>query len=205
MKKVVLSLCLMLLVANTFAQKSFYLKAGLGGTTIQDFTDLPDGMKNRDIGWRLSYQAGAGIKVPVTEKFGLRAEFLYLNKGFGSDSTKLSVHFHNIGIGTLATYQITNKIEIEAGLLPNFSFAIHNNEGQDITIFNIYRRFDLATQLGFNIGITEKLSLNPGLVYGLLTAIPGKIYFTDDNNNILGPFKTNWHHLQTSLSLRYSL
>ncbi|EMR02818.1 hypothetical protein [Cesiribacter andamanensis] len=191
----------MLIAGTGFSQHRTYLKAGLGATTLQDFTDTPYPVQYSPI---LSYQLGVGHRIPLTERLSLRGEVVYLTKGYTfSHYNADRVQFHCIGLSVVGAVKLFDFLELEGGLMPNRALMISNQNG---SFHNTpYRMGDLALLVGAGIRLSDRISLAPTLQYGLFRAAPTLISFTDEDTNTLVNISLRQHHLQGMLSVRYML
>ena len=167
MKKLILSLTLMLFSATAFAQASFGLKAG--GMLSTRVTNSLD--HNLDIA-KLSYVGGAFYSFPISEQFGLQVELLYANKGLQGAGGGLVVlvreDLHYLNLPVMLQYKLRERLTLELG--PEIGYLI----GQKQT-FNFgtqppspfMKNLDMAINLGVGYEPVNRVLLNLRYNFGI--------------------------------------
>lgn len=164
MKKVILSLTLLLFSVTAFSQASFGLKVG-GMVASRIGSGLDYNLKIA----KVSYLAGAFYGVFLTEQLGLQLELLYANKGRGEARQLLireDLHYLNLPI--MLQYVIDQRFGVEFG--PEIGYLIGQKQ---IFTFGtqppspFLRDLDIAINLGVNYELTEKIFLSLRYNFGI--------------------------------------
>jgi long-subunit fatty acid transport protein len=167
MKKLILSLALLLFSATAFAQASFGLKAG--GMLSTRVTNSLD--HNLEIA-KLSYVAGAFYSMPIHEQFGLQVELLYANKAIEVERRRafqlLSEDLHYLNLPVMLQYKLRERLTLELG--PEIGYLI----GQKQT-FNFgtqppspfMKNLDMAINLGVGYEPVNRVLLNLRYNFGI--------------------------------------
>ena len=167
MKKLNLSIALLLFSAIAFAQASFGLKAGGMVATQVDNT------LNHNLGIaKFSYLGGAFYSFPIYEQFGLQVELLYANKGLQGAGGGLIVlvreDLHYLNLPVMLQYKLKERLTLELG--PEVGYLV----GQKQT-FNFgtqppspfMKSFDMAINLGVGYEPINRVLLNLRYNFGI--------------------------------------
>lgn len=168
MKKLILSLALLLFSATAFAQASFGLKAG--GMLSTRVTNSLD--HNLEIA-KLSYVAGAFYSMPIHEQFGLQVELLYANKAIEVERRRafqlLSEDLHYLNLPVMLQYKLRERLSLELG--PEVGYLIGQKQiattigTQPPSPFT--KDFDMAINLGIGYEPVNKVLLNLRYNFGI--------------------------------------
>ena len=160
MKKVLLVTLLSVFgLTNVNAQGiQFGLKAGLNFATING-----NNIGNSD--GVTSFNFGAMVEIPISEKFSFQPELLFSGQGYstGSGSDDL-VALNYLNIPLMGKYYLTKRFSVEAG--PQIGFLLSANEQSlDINVKDSFKTIDF----GVNLGLGYKLDngINFGARYNL--------------------------------------
>lgn len=156
-----------------------------------------------EYGSLFAYQAGLGVRRQFTEQFGIQAELLYLRHGgtFGENDS-VNVNFNSIGIAALLLYKPLSWLELEAGLMPNYTLSINNGKGHDLSNLWDNSDFDSGLLLGMRYFITNNFSINPRIHYGLLAR---KILIYKPYNGLDYDIEERrFNHFNAQITLEYS-
>jgi len=152
MKKLIFSLVLLTLLSSAaMAQVEFGLKAGamLSNTKVIDADSLP----GTDA--KVSFLMGGFLNIPINDKFGVRPELLYANKG----NENYNRHYINLPI--MLQYNLIDKLKIEVG--PDIGYLLGPSSGN--TRSNDTKDLDIGINLGVSYDILDKLNI--GLRYNM--------------------------------------
>ena len=167
MKKLILSLALLLFSAAAFAQGSFGLKAG--GMLSTRVTNSLD--HNLDIA-KLSFLGGAFYSFPISEQFGLQVELLYANKAIEVERKRafqlLSEDLHYINLPVMLQYKPKERLTLELG--PEVGYLI--SQKQIATVGTqppspFTKDFDMAINLGVGYEPVNRVLLNLRYNFGI--------------------------------------
>jgi|GEM_PF-503974 len=173
MKNLTFIFLLNLLVSSSlFAQVSIGIKAGgaLSGHTIE-------GVTQGEGEYKPTYLGAIFVSVPLSDKFSLQPEVLYINKGIQSGIPgfiqRNNLHYVNIPI--MLQYYVLDKLVVELGpefgyLLSagdNSGFVITNTPSFDDQLLASYRDLDIALNLGVGYALSDRWSVNVRYNFGL--------------------------------------
>ena len=168
MKKLILSIALLLFSAVAFAQASFGLKAG--GMLSTRVTNSLD--HNLDIA-KLSFVGGAFYSFPISEQFGLQVELLYANKAIELERRRwvqlVREDLHYLNLPVMLQYKPKERLTLELG--PEVGYLI----GQKQVISNVSTQrpspftkdFDMAINLGVGYEPVNRVLLNLRYNFGI--------------------------------------
>jgi hypothetical protein len=142
---------------QSYAQVSFGVKAGLNISNVKDFSSVSK--------TRLGVHGGLLAEVGISKNFILQPELLYSVKGFKSPQSQISgeaiVSLNYISVSLLGGFRANKNIVILLG--PEFNFLTKANsrfDGINHDLSNIYRKFDMAIDLGVAYHIQKDLAWN---------------------------------------------
>ena len=159
MKKIMLSLVLLLLTTIASAQVSFGIKAGpmLSNVITQDIDTISFTKPNQ----RVSFVAGAFATIGLSDKLNLQPELLYANKGIGAFDRRFDrpEGFHYLNLPVMLQYNLWRGLNLGAG--PELGILLN----RDLSLVN---DFDLGLNLGASYAITDRwvidIRYNRGLI-----------------------------------------
>jgi len=167
MKKLILSLALLLFSAAAFAQAGFGLKAGgMLSTRVANSLD-----HNLDIA-KFSFVGGAFYSFPIHEQFGLQVELLYANKAIEVERRRafqlLSEDLHYINLPVMLQYKLKERLILELG--PEVGYLIGQKQiattgTQPPSPF--MKDFDMAINLGVGYEPVNRVLLNLRYNFGI--------------------------------------
>jgi len=186
MKKIILSLVLLLFTTIASAQVEFGLKAGPMLTrTYFNVGDTSTGFNDA----RVSFVAGAFVGIPLVEKLSLQAEVLYAAKGDANYDQNY------IYLPLMLRYEFMPRLSVEAGAEVGYFL------GYISTVINnpMFKDYDVGINAGVNYELLDKLSI--GLRYNLgvmdVVAFQARI----DSDTTFEPIGKN-HSLQLTVGYR---
>jgi len=126
---------------------------------------------------RAGLQGGVFISTLFTQILGARLEIKYTSRGArkpvnsnNTDVYKLNLHY--VDLPLLITLQVKKIGQIEMGLVPGYLFTAsgEDNGGELPDDFLVdFRKFDLGTLVGINVGITPKIAMNVRYSYSIFS------------------------------------
>jgi len=167
MKKLILSIALLLFSAVAFAQASFGLKAG--GMLSTRVTNSLD--HNLDIA-KLSFVGGAFYSFPISEQFGLQVELLYANKAIELERRRwvqlVREDLHYLNLPVMLQYKPKERLTLELG--PEVGYLI--GQKQVATVGTqppspFTKDFDMAINLGVGYEPVNRVLLNLRYNFGI--------------------------------------
>jgi hypothetical protein len=149
---------------QSYAQVSFGVKAGLNISNVKDFSSVSK--------TRLGVHGGLLTEVGINKNFILQPELLYSVKGFKSPRTQLSgeaiVSLNYISVPLLGGFRANKNIVILLGSEFNFLTKANSRfDGIDHDLSKVYRKFDMAIDLGVAYHIQKDFGVELRYSYGL--------------------------------------
>lgn len=200
MKKVVLSLTLLLFSITAFSQTGgFGIKAG-GMISTKTVGDLNRNLELK----KASYLGGVFYNIPFHEQWGLQLELLYANKGIserGQFLIREDLHYLNLPI--MLQYSVAERFSIELGSEVGYLL-----EQRQIFVFGdrprspAQKSFDMAVNIGVNYTLVEKVFLSARYNIGIYDTIKPFNEFSPNTLPEDDPFTGN-RTLQLSLGYRF--
>lgn len=166
MKKLLLSLSLLLSGYAGFSQVSFGVKSGINIATTKGLIEF---VKNR-VGW----YGGGFATIPINEKFYLQPELLYSSKGNGEKykpyKTVLTLNYLDVPI--VLGYKIDHKTSLVFGPELGYFLSAHrvynNNENFNVSK-NYPSKFDVGLDIGLKYMAIKDILIEVRYSYGLKT------------------------------------
>ena len=126
---------------------------------------------------RVGLQGGVFVSTLFTQTVGARLEIKYTSRGArkpvnstNTDVYKLNLHYVDLPI--LVTIQVKKIGQVELGLVPGYLFTAsgEDNGGELPDDYLVdYRKFDLGTLIGINVGVTPKIAMNVRYSYSIFS------------------------------------
>ena len=161
----------------TYAQINLGVK---GGLNVVNMAFGSPGAIAGQSQYRLSYHVGIYEQSDISDRFSIRPELLFSNKGFRSSgvSGKSNVDLHYVSLPVLAQYRIWDQLSVMLG--PEISYLLFARARTDdgtVNLSSIWNRtLDVGIAAGLGYQVSEKVELGVRYTYGLLNAMSG-----DDN------------------------
>ena len=189
------------------AQAQFGVKAGLNYVN-NETKDVPAGV-GMPSDYRFGYHAGLYSSIGLTNKFSLRPELLFSNKGtdFGGKDNQV-LHLNYINLPVLASYHICKSFTIMAG--PELGYLLSakvksDSETRDVRSFH-KNEFDLGLSLGLGYAFAEKLMVEVRYTRGFSSTIGDvDVALTDENGAPIGTASPESQNRTLQLSVAYRL
>jgi len=164
MMKRLMILILLIIPVMTIAQRfKGGIVAGLNASQIEG--DYTGGYNKAGI------VAGAFVTTEFRSNWGGLMEIRYAEKGSSiplDDDVRRKIRLQYIEMPVLATYDIANKFQGQAGVSIGYLFRESQNEGTGYEDFDRYDDFEVAASLGMNYRVFDKLSMNIRLSFSII-------------------------------------
>ena len=184
MKRLLVFFVVVMTVFTASAQFSLGVKGGLNIVNV-NFTPVVNG--SSESGYRSAYHGGIYEQYNVTDKFSVRAELLYSNKGVRFEASsnpplsKTNINLHYLSLPLLAQYRIWNQLSVAMG--PEISYLLsatsRSADGRSDVGFIYDRKIDVGIAGGLGYQISEKVDIGARYIYGLLNVV-GDLTLTDE-------------------------
>ena len=127
--------------------------------------------------YRLSYHVGIYEQSDISDRFSVRPEVLFSNKGFRSSDAlgKSSVNLYYLSLPILAQYRIWDQLSVVLG--PEVSyllFARARTDAGSVNLSSVWNRtLDVGIAVGLSYQVNEEVELGVRYTQGLLNAMSG--------------------------------
>jgi hypothetical protein len=210
-----LLLIVMLRVPVTYAQVSYGIKAGPNLSDVRFY--LKDSWHDQHRYWQttLGFHAGFFLSVPLTNRFSVRPELEFIQKGFlvkalpQGDQPKSRITFAYIQLPVLFSFKVVDKLYLEAG--PAVGYRLSKSSSSDHFQFDYYmtlfeEKFELSVLGGVRFAVTENVGLALRYNYGLSNIIhPGPVYVQNPDTGQLEGFEQQGKNMVLLFSVDYNL
>jgi len=162
-------------------------------------TKLPDSFSNRP---KLStgYLIGVYTNIRISEKFSLKPNIHFIQKGSSFDSVRLNLNYLELPV--LFSYSITKTIDIEIG--PSLGYKISATsvkDGKKDEIHGVYDNIDYGMNLGVAFRLYKKFSLFGQYYYGIRSIHTASFIVPNTNS----PVELKIYNRNLLLGIRYKL
>jgi opacity protein-like surface antigen len=210
-KSIALLIVLIVIAEKGQAQVQFGLKAGINYVN-NVFVNNPSGNEG-DNQYRFGYHAGVFGKVGFSNKFSLRPELLFSNKGhkFAGQAGSQpagdgSIHLNYINLPLLAGYEIFDGLIIMLG--PEIGYLLSAKskfESETIDVKNNFdNNFDFGLATGFSYSLNEKIILDVRYTHGF-SSVFAETLLTDENGVPINNSVVKFQNRTLQLSACYRL
>ena len=197
MKRLIVFLFFTIFSIVSYGQFSFGLKGGIQVNSLP-YKNVPAGVSfetKSNVGFHL----GVFSSINFTDKFSLRPELQYINKGASFPSNNSRLNFNYLDAPVLVSYSPSRILSIDFG--PTLSYRISkvgvSNGSRNKMANNLGNKHDFGPTLGVRISISQKISIISRYYYGL---IPADEIDWRDGEHILKAYNRN-----IQLSISYTL
>ena len=169
------------------AQINLGVKGGLNIVSI-DFASSNNNFTQS--GFRLSYHAGIYEQYNVSDKFSIRVEQLYSNKGvlfassFNIPAVRTNINLNYLSLPILAKYRIWDQLSVMLG--PEVSYLLsaksRSADHRSDVGFIYDRKIDLGIATGLGYQVSKNVEVGVRYIHGLLDVI-GDFILTDEQGN----------------------
>jgi hypothetical protein len=199
----------------TNAQVSYGIKAGPNLNDVRFY--LKDSWHDQHRYWQttLGLHAGFFLSVQLTERFSVRPEPEFIQKGFlvkafpPDDQPKSRITFSYIQLPVLFSFKVIDKLYLEAG--PAVGHRLSKSSSSDHFQFDYYmtlfeEKFELSVLGGVRFAVTENVGLALRHNYGLSNIIhPGPVYVQNPDTGRLEGFEQRGKNIVLLFSVDYNL
>ncbi len=130
-------------------QTAFGVKAGLNLSDIV-MTNYVNPDVESDLRIRAGVHAGVFVSGMVSDKLGMAAELLYVDKGVKGLT---NIHLHYIALPLIIQYRVTDRVVAELGPEPAYLFSAMSGHGNVSGTYN--NKFDLSLDGGFRLDVSN--------------------------------------------------
>lgn len=185
MKYLLVFLLAAMITSTATAQLNLGVK---GGLNVVNMAFGPPAFIPTQSQYRLSYHVGIYGQSDISDRFSIRPELLFSNKGFRSSDAlgKSNVNLYYLSLPILAQYRIWDQLSVVLG--PEVSYLLSakaRSAGGKSDVGFIYdRKIDLGIAAGLGYHVSEKVEIGVRYIYGLLDVI-GDFTLTDEQGNLI--------------------
>ena len=128
--------------------------------------------------YRLSYHVGIYEQSDINDRFSIRPELLFSNKGFRSGDAlgKSNVNLYYLSLPILAQYRIWDQLSVVLG--PEVSyllFARARTNAGSVNLSSVWdRTLDVGIAAGLDYQVNEEVELGVRYTQGLLNVMSGE-------------------------------
>lgn len=182
MRKTVITIFLLSVLSQTFAQVSIGLKTGVNIANVKN-------IGTSETKPRFGINTGLYTEFGVNDKFNIQGEILYSIKGYKFSSTAVNsegtVSFKYVSIPLLGKFYADKRLAFLLG--PEFSFltgAVSKFDNSNHDVADNFKSFDLAVDAGIQYYIAKKFGVDLRYSYGF--DILSDVILTDQRGTVIG-------------------
>ncbi|HSG81825.1 MAG TPA: porin family protein [Gemmatimonadota bacterium] len=172
MRRLVLTLVVALVAIGANSASAQMVSAGVMGGLTMATADVKGDVFTSDVGTRTGWHLGALAKADITPYFGVQAEFMYSQKGFGEGNGTVALSVNYIEIPIFLVLQLPGKISphlllgavlgLESGCKVT-SDTLDNVPCEEVTVLPLQTK---GADSGLMFGLGLDVNAGPGILFG---------------------------------------